>query len=95
LVAKGTVGENARADNEGGWFLDPSIVSAASSAVEAARLRLAGVDLVTADPNLPLKATGGAILEVNGTPGFHYHYEVANEPAPVATAVLERLLDDG
>ena len=95
LVAKGTVGENARADNEGGWFLDPSIVSAASSAVEAARLRLAGVDLVTADPNLPLKATGGAILEVNGTPGFHYHYEVGNEPAPVATAVLERLLDDG
>ena len=96
VVAKGTVGENARSDNEGGSLLDPSIVAAASAAVEAARLRLAGVDLVTADPNLPLKATGGAILEVNGTPGFHYHYEVANEPATaVATTVLERLLDDG
>jgi glutathione synthase/RimK-type ligase-like ATP-grasp enzyme len=95
VVVKGTVGENARADNTGGWALHPSIVKVASSAVDAVRLRLAGVDLVTPDPNLPLDAAGGAILEVNGTPGFHYHYEVAGEPAmPVATAVLERLLDN-
>jgi cyanophycin synthetase len=96
VAAKGTVGENARADNEGGCVLDPSIVTAASAAVDAARLRLAGVDLVTPDRNQRLEATGGAILEVNGTPGFHYHYEVAGEPAvPVATAVLERLLGNG
>jgi cyanophycin synthetase len=96
VVAKGTVGENARAENEGGWVLDPSIVAAASAAVEATRLRLAGVDLVASDPNRPLQSTGGAILEVNGTPGFHYHYQVAGEPAAsVATAVLERVLDSG
>jgi cyanophycin synthetase len=96
VIAKGTVGENARADNDGGWVLDPSVVAAAAAAKDAARLRLAGVDLVTPDPHLPLEAAGGAILEVNGTPGFHYHYEVSGEAtATVATTVLELLLDDG
>ena len=94
VVVKGTVGENARADNATVRTLAPSVVGAAARAVALTRLRLAGVDLVTPDPNRPLEDCGGAILEVNGTPGFHYHYEVA-EPAlatKVAVTVLDRLL---
>ena len=94
VVVKGTVGENARADNATVRTLAPSVVRAAARAVALTRLRLAGVDLVTPDPNKALEDCGGAILEVNGTPGLHYHYEVA-EPelaTKVAVTVLDRLL---
>ena len=55
---------------------------------------MAGVDLVTADLSRPLAESGGAILEVNGTPGLHYHYEVADRPSAthVAIPILRALL---
>ena len=94
VVVKGTVGENARADNTTVQSLAPSLVSAAARAVALTRLRLAGVDLVTPDPHGALEASGGAILEVNGTPGLHYHYEVASPElaTKVAVPILDRLL---
>jgi D-alanine-D-alanine ligase-like ATP-grasp enzyme len=55
---------------------------------------LAGVDVITTDQAVSLRRSGGAVLEVNVTPGLHYHYEV-RDPAravPVAERVLERLL---
>ncbi len=38
--------------------------------------------------------SGGSILEVNGTPGLHYHYQVVKQPTenPIAVPILERLL---
>ncbi len=94
VVVKGTVGENAHADNTTAHGLAPSIVSAAARAVALTRLRLAGVDLVAPDANVSLEESGGAILEVNGTPGLHYHYEVADPLAAtkVAVPLLDRLL---
>jgi D-alanine-D-alanine ligase-like ATP-grasp enzyme len=71
------------------------LVAEAAAAVAAVELRLAGVDLVTPDPGLSLAAAGGAVIEVNGTPGLHYHYLVA-DPAgatAVATPVLRRMLE--
>jgi len=36
------------------------------------------------------------IIEVNGTPGLHYHYQVADEASatPVAVPILRRLLEE-
>jgi cyanophycin synthetase len=74
--------------------LSEELVAEASRAAEALGLRLAGVDLVTPDTGRSLAAGGGAAIEVNGTPGLHYHYLV-REPegaARVAVPILERLL---
>ena len=58
-------------------------------------MHLAGVDVITPDPSRPLVESGGVINEVNGTPGLHHHYLVADPVAAtrVAIPVLERLLN--
>ena len=71
------------------------VVDTARAAAEAVGLRLAGVDVITSDPTRPLAETGGVVAEVNGHPGLHHHYLVA-DPAratDVAVPVLERLLE--
>jgi cyanophycin synthetase len=77
--------------------ISPELLAEARSAQKAVGLRLAGVDVITTDPSRPLADTGGVINEVNGTPGLHHHYLVA-DPARatrVAITVLERLLSRG
>jgi hypothetical protein len=71
------------------------IVDEARRAVAAVGVRVAGVDLITRDPSRPLRATGGIINEVNGTPGLHRHYQVADREnvLPVAVPILARLLE--
>ncbi|HUF83200.1 MAG TPA: hypothetical protein VMQ81_01275 [Acidimicrobiia bacterium] len=87
--------DNACSENVTVRDLSEDIVAAAAAARET-RLRLAGVDLVTPDPTRPL-GTDGAILEVNGTPGLHYHYQVADRDGatPVAVSILDTLLSEG
>ncbi len=86
---------NAAEDNE--TFrgeISAQIVAEARSAQAAVGLRLAGVDVIATDPVRPLAETGGVINEVNGTPGLHHHYLVADpdKATRVAIPVLERLL---
>ncbi len=90
----GKVSYNAAAENDTVESLAPELVAQCARAARLARLRLAGIDLVTPDTSVPLHVAGGAVLEVNGTPGLHYHYQVADPPgaAPVAVPVLARLL---
>jgi D-alanine-D-alanine ligase-like ATP-grasp enzyme len=71
--------------------LCPALVEAGARAAAVLGIRLAGVDLITADPALPLEDVGGAIIEVNTTPGLHYHYSVTGEPTPVVLLILQRL----
>ena len=95
VAVKTVVNQNTPADNENVRHeLGPDLVAEATAAVEATGVRLAGVDLITSDPSCPLAETGGALLEVNGTPGLHYHYGVSNPERAVSVAVpiLERLL---
>lgn len=75
--------------------LSAELVDEARRAAAAVGLRLAGVDLIAADPMSSLSASGGAIIEVNGTPGLHYHYLVRNPEAvpPVAVPILRRMLE--
>lgn len=76
--------------------LSDELIAEARRAVLATNLRLAGVDLITPDLSRPLHAAGGAIIEVNGTPGLHYHYLVADpdRATPVAVPLLRTLLDE-
>lgn len=55
--------------------------------------RLAGVDVLTNDPTVPLAESGGVFLELNTTPALHHHYVDSQEP-PVALRVLRYLLEE-
>jgi cyanophycin synthetase len=74
--------------------LAPELVDAAGRAAAAVGLRLAGVDVITPDASRPLEEAGGVVAEVNGTPGIHHHYHVA-DPANatrVAIPILGKVL---
>ncbi len=73
-----------------------SIKEEARAGAEALGLRLAGVDVITPDPTRSLGEVGGVVNEVNGRPGLHYHYTVADpeHATRVAIPVLERLLSE-
>src|SRR3954471_12599556 len=62
----------------------------------AVGLRLAGVDVITPDASQPLERAGGVVAEVNGTPGIHHHYHVADgaNATPVAVPILELALQE-
>ena len=95
LAVRTITNNNSASDND--TFrgeVAPELAATAASAVTSVGLRLAGVDVITTDPSKPLAATGGVVAEVNGTPGLHHHYLVADPPRAtrVATPVLQRLL---
>ena len=98
-VAIGTVTNNNAVDDNETFrgALAPALLAEARAAQSAVGLRLAGVDVITTDLARPLSETGGVIAEVNGTPGLHHHYLVAdpNRATHVAIPVLERLLSQG
>jgi cyanophycin synthetase len=75
--------------------VSPALAAEAARAAEAVGVRLAGVDVVTADAGMSLARSGGAILAVDATPGLYHHYAVGNpeQAIPVAIPVLKRLLD--
>jgi D-alanine-D-alanine ligase-like ATP-grasp enzyme len=76
--------------------LAPELVDAARRAAMAVGLRLAGADVITPDPMQPLEESGGVVAEVNGTPGIHHHYHVADgaNASRVAVPILEQVLRD-
>jgi cyanophycin synthetase len=81
--------EDATAD------IGPALRDQAARAVRAIGSRFAGVDIITLDPSRPLERSGGAINEINTTPGLHHHYYqlagVGHGTSP-AVRVLARLL---
>lgn len=94
VTLKTVVNENAGLDNE--TFADlicESVIDDGARAAAAIGARLAGVDVITPDPTVPLAESGGVICEVNTTPGLYYHYHKADGPTPVAVPILERLLN--
>jgi D-alanine-D-alanine ligase-like ATP-grasp enzyme len=74
----------------------PELVEEACTAAAQVGVRVAGVDLITRDLSRSLKETGGVVIEVNGTPGLHYHYQVADQgnATRVAVPILRRLLEE-
>lgn len=97
VVVKTSTSDNASEQNEiVKTSTGAGAVADASKAIAPLGLRLAGVDIVTSDIERPLAATGGVVIEVNGTPGLQYHYLVANpeDSAQVAVPILRRLLEE-
>lgn len=72
----------------------PEVLEQARAATDAVGLRLSGVDVIAPRIDRPLSETGGVILEINGTPGLHRHYHVADRKSAtkVAVPIIERLL---
>ena len=95
VAVKTTTNQNRVEDNETvGERPGDDLVAEASAAVAAVGLRLAGVDVVTTDLGRSLRASGGTVIEVNGTPGLHHHYHVADRAnaTRVAVPILRTLL---
>jgi cyanophycin synthetase len=90
---KTVINENSTAENlRATSLLCGSIIEDGAAAASAVGARLAAVDLVTRDPAVPLAQSGGVILEVNTTPGYHSHYYRQGEGCPVALHVLKAIL---
>ena len=96
VAVKTAVNSNDAQENESvvGDVSD-ELVAQAARAATVVGVRLAGVDVATPDPTTALDRAGGAILEVNATPGIAYHYAVRNpgRTDSVATQILRRLLE--
>jgi cyanophycin synthetase len=53
-----------------------------------------GVDVITPDPSVTLRESGGVINEVNTTPALHHHYDASHQAYPeAAVLVLQALLN--
>jgi cyanophycin synthetase len=98
VAVKTAVSQNAPQENAGvlrHGNVSPALVEEARTAVDVLGLRLAAVEVVTPDTSVALREAGGVVLEVNGPPGLHYHYDIA-EPeyaVRVAVPILKRLLE--
>ena len=95
VLVKSASSENAEEENHTIHAYAPEVIDEAAEGVRAIGLRLAGVDVVTPDIMRPLAEAGGTIIEVNGTPGFQYHYTVADRAGAtrIAIPILERVLE--
>jgi cyanophycin synthetase len=70
----------------------PSIRQDAERAARIVGSDFLGVDIITRDITVPLRASGGVINEVNTTPALHHHYDVTKEPFPeVALQALQAI----
>ena len=93
VTLKTVINENRGADNTSAThLLCDSVVEDGARAARALHVRLAGIDIITRDPGVPLAESGGVVLEVNTTPNFYFHYHKQDGGFPVAVHVLERLL---
>ncbi len=96
VLLKNIVNDNRREDNvSAAADLCAEVVAAGTEAAAAVGTRLAGVDIMTPDPTVPLGEAGGVVIEVNAAPGHYYHYFKRDGRVPVATLILERLVKAG
>lgn len=96
VIVKTSSSDSGRADNETvDERLCGELIEEVVAAARLTRLRLAGIDVVTPDLRRGLQAVGGALVEVNATPGLHHHYLVPEAGARrhVAVPILRRLLE--
>lgn len=55
-------------------------------------LDVAGIDVTTEDISVPIEKSGGAVIEVNASPGIRMHlYPSEGEPRPAAKAIVDML----
>ncbi|WP_348695894.1 cyanophycin synthetase [Duganella fentianensis] len=70
----------------------PQVAAMATLAARVVGLDIAGIDLVASDITRPLEEQGGAIIEVNASPGLLAHLKPAvGEPRNVGEAIVDHL----
>lgn len=93
VTLKTAINENAGADNVSVTNqLSEALIEEGAKAAALARVRLAGVDVITRNPHVSLRESGGVILEVNTPPGYYWHYNKRDGAFPLAVHVLNALL---
>jgi D-alanine-D-alanine ligase-like ATP-grasp enzyme len=55
-------------------------------------LKLVGMDLMTSDIGQDLAETGGAVIDINGDPGFYCHYFKNDDRVPLAEYILKEAI---
>jgi cyanophycin synthetase len=96
VTLKTVINDNSQRDNfTAKHLLCKSIIEDGAAAAQAVGARLAGIDVITPDPTLPLAESGGVILEVNTMPSYHHHYYKRDGSYPVAVHLLPFLLANG
>jgi len=96
VTLKTVINDNSQRDNlTATHLLCKSIIEDGAAAAATIGVRLAGIDVITPDPSVPLSESGGAILEVNTTPSYHHHYYKRDGSYPVAVHLLPSLLACG
>ncbi|MEW5991148.1 MAG: cyanophycin synthetase [Chloroflexota bacterium] len=74
----------------------PDNVEVAEMAARVVGLDVAGIDFICPDITVPVRETGGAIVEVNAAPGFRMHtHPTEGEPQYVARPVIDLLFPPG
>ncbi len=78
------------------WEAHEDNVEIAEEAARVVGLDVAGIDFLTPDITLPVRETGGAIVEVNAAPGFRMHtHPTEGEAQYVAKPVIDGLFPQG
>jgi cyanophycin synthetase len=74
-------------------LVHPDTAEMATLAARVIGLDIAGIDLVAQDISRPLEEQGGAIIEVNASPGLLAHLKPAegSQPRPVGAAIVDQL----
>jgi cyanophycin synthetase len=76
--------------------LHPEVAAMCVLAVQAVGLDIAGLDLVAGDIGVPLAEQGGALIEVNASPGLLAHIKpLIGKPRPVGQAIVNQLFAPG
>ncbi len=74
----------------------PDNVELAELAARVVGLDIAGIDLICPDVGVPVRETGGGIVEVNAAPGFRMHtHPTEGESQYVAKPVIDMLFPPG
>ena len=74
----------------------PDTLDMATLAVRIVGLDIGGVDIVATDISQPLKAQGGAIIEVNAGPALPTHLRAPGDNSnPVGSAIIRHLFPEG
>lgn len=92
---KNVINSNRAEDNEAASsVVCQSVVDTGRQVIERLGIRLAGVDFIMRDPGISLADSHGAIVDVNTTPGFYYHYLKKGGEYRAAIDVLQTVLGD-
>jgi cyanophycin synthetase len=76
--------------------LHPEVAAMCVLAAQAVGLDIAGLDVVAGDIGVPLAEQGGAVIEVNASPGLLAHLKpLVGKPRPVGEAIVNQLFAAG